>query len=97
MELHDDDAEHFEFALRLMYTQDYDQVAIEKLELAKDEIGLAAFPLGIHTIADKYDIKCLIRPAIDDLYGTLRTPLATVFWSPSSRCTTSLALGPGLR
>jgi hypothetical protein len=67
MELQDDNPEHFEFALRFMYTPEYDHATAEKLAPATDEIKCAAFALGIHTIADKYDINRLISPAVADL------------------------------
>jgi hypothetical protein len=67
MALHDDDPENFELALRFMYTHEYDQTTAEKLAPVTDDIKRAAFALGIHIIADKYDINRLISPAVEDL------------------------------
>lgn len=72
MEIHDDDPEHFEFVLKFMYTEQYDKSAIEKMSKG-DEAKRMVIPIGIYTIADKYDITRLYSPAAEDVLTTLKS------------------------
>lgn len=68
MTLHDDDPSHFEFALKFMYTLNYDISAIEEGSGKDNKSKRVEFAMGMCTIADKYDIKRLVQPAHDDLH-----------------------------
>ncbi|KAI4624429.1 hypothetical protein J4E83_004103 [Alternaria metachromatica] len=70
MELHEDDPEHFEFLLKFMYTGEYDKNEIAKL--AGDDKGKRVLvPIGVHAIADKYDVAKLYEPAAEDVKAVL--------------------------
>jgi hypothetical protein len=66
MTLHDDDAEHFEFFLKFMYTHHYDKDAIAKLA-AEDKNRRVSIPSEIHAVADKYDMPLLLEPIAKDV------------------------------
>lgn len=66
MTLHDDDAEHFEFFLKFMYTHHYDTDAIVKLA-AGDKNRRVSIPAEIHAVADKYDMPLLLEPIAKDV------------------------------
>lgn len=66
MTLHDDDAEHFEFFLKFMYTHHYDTDAIVKLA-AGDKNRRVSIPSEIHAVADKYDMPLLLEPIAKDV------------------------------
>ena len=63
MELHDDDADHLEFALNFIYTLDYDAAAIDKKVGAAQNLRKMMFIMGLYIVADKYDIQRLLAPA----------------------------------
>jgi hypothetical protein len=66
IELHDDVPEHFEIALRFLYTQRYDEEVVSNLA-ANDNVKGILIPIGVHFIADKYDIDLLAEPIAEDL------------------------------
>jgi hypothetical protein len=70
IELHDDVPEHFEIALRFLYTQRYDQKLIANLA-ANDKVKGICIPIGVHVVADKYDIDLLAESIAEDLKGKL--------------------------
>jgi hypothetical protein len=72
MELHDDNLDHFEFALKFMYTQHYDKDIIEILA-GGDKTKRVLIPIGIHAVADKYDIARLYEPAAKDFVSPFKT------------------------
>jgi hypothetical protein len=73
MEIHDDDPDHFEFALKFIYTLEYNAQEIE----AKTKIGndakkrQALFIVRAYIVADKYDIRRLLPPAAAHLKRVL--------------------------
>jgi len=70
MELHEDDPDHFEFFLKFIYTNEYDKHEIAKL--AGDDKGKRVLvPIGVHAIADKYDVAKLYKPAAEDVKAVL--------------------------
>ncbi|KAI4705984.1 hypothetical protein J4E81_000869 [Alternaria sp. BMP 2799] len=70
MELHEDDPEHFEFVLKFIYTGAYDKHEITKLA-GDDKNKRVLVPIGVHAIADKYDIAKLYKPAAEDVKAVL--------------------------
>lgn len=66
MEIHDDDPDHFELLLKYIYTYIYDEVAIDKLA-GTDTKKRLLIPIGIHAIADKYDISCVADSVAQDM------------------------------
>ncbi|KAF1939413.1 hypothetical protein EJ02DRAFT_513888 [Clathrospora elynae] len=72
MELYDDHPEHFAFALKFMYTLEYDITAIGKIASANDELERMQFALGVNIVGDKYDIYRLISPILYELRPILR-------------------------
>jgi hypothetical protein len=62
MELHDDDPDHFEIALKFMYTLEYDAAAIDTKVGAAQNLKKMII-IGLYTVADKYDVHRLIVPA----------------------------------
>lgn len=66
MELHEDDPEHFEFLLKFMYTGAYNRHEIAKFA-GDDKTKRVLVPIGIHAIADKYDVAKLYEPAAEDV------------------------------
>jgi hypothetical protein len=72
MELSEDDLGHFEFALRFVYTQFYDNKAIEDITGKDEKFKKMQFVMGLYTIADKYEIVRLKIPAVQDFKCLLR-------------------------
>lgn len=72
IELHNDVPEHFEIALKFLYTHRYDKDDIVKL-VAKDKSNRIFIPIGVNGIADKYDIDLLAECMADDVKATLLT------------------------
>lgn len=72
MELYDDDPDHFEVALKFIYTVEYDKSAIGTMA-GDDKIRRVLIPMGIYTIADKYEITRLRSPVCDDVVATLHS------------------------
>jgi len=70
MELHEDDPEHFEFVLKFIYTGAYDKHEITKLA-GDDKSKRVLIPIGIHAVADKYDVAKLYNPAAEDVKAVL--------------------------
>jgi len=70
MELHEDDPEYFEFLLKFMYTGAYNKHEIAKLA-GDDKIKRVLVPIGVHAIADKYDVAKLYEPAAEDVKAVL--------------------------
>jgi hypothetical protein len=66
MEIHDDDPDQFKFLLKYYYTYDYDEAAVDRMAGGKPERRLL-IPIGIHALADKYDIQCICNAIADDL------------------------------
>lgn len=66
MEIHDDDPDQFEFLLKFYYTHDYDDVALDNMADGDIEKRLL-LPIGIHALADKYDIQSICNAIVDDL------------------------------
>ena len=66
MELHEDGPDLFEFMLKFLYSDHYDKDAIAKLA-AKDKKNRGLLAIGIYSLADKYDIPKLYKPATEDL------------------------------
>lgn len=66
MEIHDDDPDQFEFLLKFYYTYNYDESAIERMA-GGDATKRRLVPIGIHALADKYDIQCISNAIADDL------------------------------
>jgi hypothetical protein len=66
MEIHDDDPDQFELLLKYVYTYNYDGAAINTLAGGEKEKRLL-IPLGLHALADKYDIPCISEPIAQDL------------------------------
>lgn len=62
MVLWDDDPDHFEFALKFMYTLEYDIDDIKDNKLAR-----FALAKGVSMVADKYKIKRLVQSAAEDI------------------------------
>lgn len=62
MVLYDDDPDHFEFALKFMYTLEYDIDNIKDNKLAR-----FALAKGVSMVADKYKIKLLVQSAAEDI------------------------------
>jgi hypothetical protein len=82
MELYHDDPNHFEFALKFIYSLAYDseKVNIKSSNSGKEEE--VKFITGVYTVADKYDIWRLLQPAADHLGETLKaTPTKEVLES----------------
>jgi hypothetical protein len=67
MKLHDDDPDHFEFALKFTYTLEYDTAPIEEKTGKDQNLKTMKSIIGIYTVADKYEIQRLIAPAGDYL------------------------------
>lgn len=59
IELHDDDADHFEFMLKYFYTVDMESVSLGFLDMLIKTFGL-------YTIADKYGCEGLGKLAVDE-------------------------------
>jgi hypothetical protein len=72
MELHDDDPDHFELALKFIYTLDYNKNTINTIA-GSNKAKRILIALGIYRIADKYDIIRLYAPASDDVLATLKS------------------------
>jgi len=70
MELHEDDPEHFEFVLKFIYTGAYNKHEITKLA-GDDKNKRVLVPIGVHAIADKYDVAKLYKPAAEDVKAVL--------------------------
>ena len=70
MELHEDDPEYFEFLLKFIYTGAYNKLEIAKLA-GDDKSKRVLIPIGIHAVADKYDIAKLYEPAAEDVKAVL--------------------------
>ncbi|KAI4638712.1 hypothetical protein J4E93_009740 [Alternaria ventricosa] len=70
MELHEDDPEHFEFLLKFMYTGAYNKDEIAKFA-GDDKNKRVLVPIGVHAIADKYDVVKLYEPAAEDVKAVL--------------------------
>jgi hypothetical protein len=68
MEIHDDDPDHFELLLKYVYTYSYDTDAINKLS-GEDRTKRLLIPIGVHALADKYDLSCIRGPIAEDLRG----------------------------
>ncbi|KAF2867727.1 BTB/POZ protein, partial [Massariosphaeria phaeospora] len=69
-ELHDDEADYFEFLLKFIYTEKYDKDALAKMaDRFKIEKVLVA--IDINTIASKYDVRRLYEPAAEDVSAML--------------------------
>ncbi|KAF3009938.1 hypothetical protein E8E13_011078 [Curvularia kusanoi] len=66
MEIHDDDPDHFELLLKYVYTYSYDETAVDELSGGDTEKRLL-IPIGIHAVADKYDIPCIAEAIAQDL------------------------------
>jgi len=71
MEMHDDHPDYFEFVLKFMYTEMYDTDVIENMAKG-DKTKRMEIPMGIHEIADKYDVTRLLKPVTDDVLLTLK-------------------------
>jgi hypothetical protein len=71
MELHEDDPDHFKFALEFIYTQLYDHSAINAITSEDDAFKRVHFVMGLYTIADNYDIARLKSPAANNLKSRL--------------------------
>jgi hypothetical protein len=69
-ELHEDDPDYFEFMLKSIYTSDYDKKDIEELA-GGAKTKRATIPIGIHQVADKYDISNICERAGEDIKGIL--------------------------
>jgi hypothetical protein len=87
MTLHDDDAEHFEFFLKFMYTHHYDKDAIAKLA-AEDKNRRVSIPSEIHAVADKYDMPLLLEPIAKDVEELLAGEVPCTLHLLQSRHTT---------
>ncbi|KAF2452022.1 hypothetical protein P171DRAFT_16702 [Karstenula rhodostoma CBS 690.94] len=72
IELHDDVPEHFEIVLKFLYTHRYDKDAIVKLADNNQDKRVLT-PIGVHVIADKYDIELLSECMADDVGAILPT------------------------
>ncbi|KAF2123058.1 hypothetical protein BDV96DRAFT_639606 [Lophiotrema nucula] len=72
MEFHEDDPDHFEFALKFIYTLEYDKDEIKRLT-NNDPDKQLLIPIGIHAVADKYSITKLIAPASDHIKSQLES------------------------
>jgi len=70
MELHEDDPEHFEFLLKFIYTGAYNKHDIAKLAGSGSNKRILV-PIGMHAIADKYDVAKLYEPAAEDVKAVL--------------------------
>ncbi|KAH6625368.1 hypothetical protein C7974DRAFT_276648, partial [Boeremia exigua] len=68
MEFHYDDPDHFEFCLKFIYTQDYDEDAIASMgEGASSVLERVLFIIGVYAMADKYDVPVLCEHATKDV------------------------------
>jgi hypothetical protein len=74
MELHDDEPDQFELALKFIYTLNYDTSTINTMA-SSNKTKRILIALGIYQIADKYDIIRLYAPASDDVFAMLRCTL----------------------
>ena len=70
MELHGDDPDHFELLIKFIYTNDYDVKAILKLA-AQDKVKRILIPIGIHVVADKYEVAKVSESAAEDVRSSL--------------------------
>ncbi|KAJ8108593.1 hypothetical protein OPT61_g8068 [Boeremia exigua] len=70
MEVHDDDPDHFEILLKCLYTYDYDKAAVDKLAAGSVNKRVLV-PIGVHALADKYDVPCIQKVIADDLRSHL--------------------------
>ncbi|KAL1799399.1 hypothetical protein ACET3X_003436 [Alternaria dauci] len=70
MELHEDNPEHFECLLKFIYSGTYDKDEIAGLA-GSDKIKRVLIPIGIYTVADKYDVSNFYGPAADDVKDVL--------------------------
>ncbi|KAH6881990.1 hypothetical protein BKA58DRAFT_11610 [Alternaria rosae] len=70
MELHEDDPEHFEFLLKFIYTGAYNKQEITKLA-ADDRSKRVLIPIGVHAVADKYNVAKLYEPAAENVKAVL--------------------------
>jgi predicted SprT family Zn-dependent metalloprotease len=71
MELHDDDPDHFKFALEFIYTQHYNHNAANAITGKDDVVKRIQFAMGLYTVANKYEITKLMSPAANDLRSRL--------------------------
>jgi hypothetical protein len=72
MEILDNNPDHFEFALKFMYTLHYGKESIEILA-GGDEVKRVLIPNDIYVVADKYDIIRLYEPAGQDFDSIFNT------------------------
>jgi hypothetical protein len=70
MELHDDNPHDFEVLLTSMYANDFDDYQYNLSQLVPTD-GVEGFErlLGIHVVADKYDVTRLSTAANDAIHG----------------------------
>jgi predicted SprT family Zn-dependent metalloprotease len=71
MELHGDDPDHFKFALEFIYTQHYNHDAVNVITGKDDAFKRMQFAMGLYTVADKYEITRLMKPAANDFRSRL--------------------------
>jgi hypothetical protein len=71
MELHDDDLDHFQFALEVIYTLRYNNNAVNAITGKDKDFKRIEFAMGLYTVADKYKITRLIYPAAKDIRSRL--------------------------
>jgi hypothetical protein len=62
MDLHEDHADHFEFALKYIYTLRSKTNEIEIEAGTDDDLKHLQLLMGVYTVADKYEIERLISP-----------------------------------
>ncbi|KAJ4351246.1 uncharacterized protein N0V89_006585 [Didymosphaeria variabile] len=78
IEVHNDVPEHFEAALKFLYTQQYDSEAVAEQAFIQNAQRIRV-PIGILVVADKYDIERLSGLIVDDvkiyLLTTTRLPV----------------------
>jgi len=63
IEMHDDNPDHFEIMLKYLYTKHY-QIS-EKSRLAPQLVENFIHPIGVHLLADKYEVEGLCSAAVD--------------------------------
>jgi hypothetical protein len=78
MELLGDDFDHFEVALKFIYTLVYDAQEIKTRANKHDKLGEAIFIMGIYKVAEKYDIKRLLHPTADHLQKVIEATTGSV-------------------
>jgi hypothetical protein len=69
MELHDEDPDHFEAALKFIYTLRYEPWPATSTN--EDKPTSMRRDMGIHRTADKYNIERLLQPAMNNFQTTL--------------------------